>query len=78
MTKPGSVQCTQAGLKIESVPLPKQDLSLLERIGSDKFWESKDVMLASQPLHQISELRENHLSSQKIIASFAYTTGVAS
>jgi hypothetical protein len=45
---------------------------LFERIGSDKFWESKDVMLGlTNPMHQISELRENHLPSQKIRASFA-------
>jgi hypothetical protein len=44
---------------------------LFERIGSDKFWESKGVMLGLiSPMHQISELRENFLPSQKIMASY--------
>jgi hypothetical protein len=52
---------------------------LLEENGSDEFWEPKDVMLGpSSPMHQISELRENPLPSQKIMASFAYTIKVAS
>jgi hypothetical protein len=59
-TKQASVQCALAGLKIESALLWKQDLSLFERIGSERFWESKRHHVGPpNPFTGISELREN-------------------